>query len=211
MHVSNSTIQNSASLSGWKEIVLMIVFFFFSSRRRHTRCSRDWSSDVCSSDLGLYWANDLRDVLLRYGWPTWWTREPPMASLFVTEPNITGHDPSPAFQFTPGARAFDNPGDTKSEDWTPEPLQGRERYAPRYAKTFAYLDHQIGVFRRGDSCVVGAADDLSKDTALARRPARAAPVLTRSERRVVGRDHEDRHEHPHVPLGTKPRSRQGLS
>src|SRR5690554_1203581 len=25
--------------------------FFFSSRRRHTRCGRDWSSDVCSSDL----------------------------------------------------------------------------------------------------------------------------------------------------------------
>src|SRR5690606_40530837 len=25
--------------------------FFFSSRRRHTRFSRDWSSDVCSSDL----------------------------------------------------------------------------------------------------------------------------------------------------------------
>src|SRR5687768_18578822 len=32
--------------------------FFFSSRRRHTRCSRDWSSDVCSSDLGV----DLADV-----------------------------------------------------------------------------------------------------------------------------------------------------
>src|SRR3989449_11099409 len=29
----------------------MSCFFFFSSRRRHTRCSRDWSSDVCSSDL----------------------------------------------------------------------------------------------------------------------------------------------------------------
>src|SRR6266511_1356050 len=28
-----------------------LVFFFFSSRRRHTRFSRDWSSDVCSSDL----------------------------------------------------------------------------------------------------------------------------------------------------------------
>src|SRR5436305_1069737 len=25
---------------------------FFSRRRRHTRCGRDWSSDVCSSDLG---------------------------------------------------------------------------------------------------------------------------------------------------------------
>src|SRR5256884_1126023 len=31
---------------------VVLEFFFFSSRRRHTRCSRDWSSDVCSSDLG---------------------------------------------------------------------------------------------------------------------------------------------------------------
>src|SRR5215510_8763706 len=29
----------------------IFVFFFFSSRRRHTRWPRDWSSDVCSSDL----------------------------------------------------------------------------------------------------------------------------------------------------------------
>src|SRR3989449_6461994 len=28
-----------------------MIYFFFASRRRHTRCSRDWSSDVCSSDL----------------------------------------------------------------------------------------------------------------------------------------------------------------
>src|SRR5256884_6663096 len=34
------------------------TFFFFSSRRRHTRCSRDWSSDVCSSDL--FWFEDGR-------------------------------------------------------------------------------------------------------------------------------------------------------
>src|SRR5207247_6318270 len=31
--------------------ILQFVFFFFSSRRRHTRSTRDWSSDVCSSDL----------------------------------------------------------------------------------------------------------------------------------------------------------------
>src|SRR2546429_2310796 len=31
----------------------LYFFFFFSSRRRHTRCSRDWSSDVCSSDLDV--------------------------------------------------------------------------------------------------------------------------------------------------------------
>src|SRR5882757_10805568 len=32
----------------------MIFFFFFSSRRRHTRYWRDWSSDVCSSDLRIH-------------------------------------------------------------------------------------------------------------------------------------------------------------
>src|SRR5258707_14368270 len=31
---------------------MSLSFFFFSSRRRHTRYWRDWSSDVCSSDLG---------------------------------------------------------------------------------------------------------------------------------------------------------------
>src|SRR2546421_1101769 len=32
-------------------VVAFCSFFFFSSRRRHTRSDRDWSSDVCSSDL----------------------------------------------------------------------------------------------------------------------------------------------------------------
>src|SRR5205809_2736875 len=41
--------------------LLLSFFFFFSSRRRHTRCSRDWSSDVCSSDLDVgSWDHDTR-------------------------------------------------------------------------------------------------------------------------------------------------------
>ena len=32
-------------------LLIVFFFFFFSSRRRHTRLVRDWSSDVCSSDL----------------------------------------------------------------------------------------------------------------------------------------------------------------
>src|SRR5687768_16046686 len=53
------------------------LYFFFSSRRRHTRCSRDWSSDVCSpiSDMGA----------IEAAW-TWRT-----AGLVVTDPsNPTG-------------------------------------------------------------------------------------------------------------------------
>src|SRR5690606_15520687 len=40
------TLFNVSNISGRR-----LVCFFFSSRRRHTRFSRDWSSDVCSSDL----------------------------------------------------------------------------------------------------------------------------------------------------------------
>src|SRR2546421_1619373 len=40
------------SVVGFSELFLLsVLFFFFSSRRRHTRSDRDWSSDVCSSDL----------------------------------------------------------------------------------------------------------------------------------------------------------------
>src|SRR5206468_4530910 len=35
---------------------------FFSSRRRHTRSDRDWSSDVCSSDLGQATGQGIKDV-----------------------------------------------------------------------------------------------------------------------------------------------------
>src|SRR5256885_11359866 len=44
--------------------------FFFSSRRRHTRLQGDWSSDVCSSDLLIFLAEDLPERNMRRGRPT---------------------------------------------------------------------------------------------------------------------------------------------
>src|SRR5690554_3168243 len=45
------SIPDFASWISWLRFTLAPWTFFFSSRRRHTRCGRDWSSDVCSSDL----------------------------------------------------------------------------------------------------------------------------------------------------------------
>src|SRR6266704_745088 len=45
----------------------MNIFFFFSSRRRHTRSKRDWSSDVCSSDLTPSGFAELRIELVEIG------------------------------------------------------------------------------------------------------------------------------------------------
>src|SRR2546421_9429868 len=56
-----TTVVVKRSYDAVTQSLLMIsfdFFFFFSSRRRHTRSDRDWSSDVCSSDLA--WV--LRDL-----------------------------------------------------------------------------------------------------------------------------------------------------
>src|SRR3989440_7058387 len=51
-------------ISAW-----FLRFFFFSSRRRHTRSDRDWSSDVCSSDLvGMTFREPLGVVGLIVPW-----------------------------------------------------------------------------------------------------------------------------------------------
>src|SRR5271169_5478607 len=50
-------------------IISLDLLFVFSSRRRHTRCYRDWSSDVCSSDLSRP-----RNLTASLGWsdsPAW--------------------------------------------------------------------------------------------------------------------------------------------
>ena len=133
------------------------------------------------SVFGIAWADDLREGLVRYGWPTFWTREPQDPLLLSSEPRITGHEPSPAFDFAPQARALDHPERAQPEDWTVDPPQAPERYAPAYATAFTNLDHQLAVFRRDDSCVVAAAYDLSRDTLFAGQPVAAALALAVDE------------------------------
>src|SRR5436305_7274016 len=74
--------------------VTCFAMFFFSSRRRHTRCGRDWSSDVCSSDLpstrrlgsfklmkvaGAYWRGDEHRPMLQRIYGTAWESDKALA------------------------------------------------------------------------------------------------------------------------------------
>src|SRR3989442_757144 len=43
-------VDGHKAASDVRDEFVSVTEFFFSSRRRHTRCGRDWSSDVCSSD-----------------------------------------------------------------------------------------------------------------------------------------------------------------
>src|SRR2546430_12497641 len=53
----------------WVGRSLVIRLFFFSSRRRHTRFDCDWSSDVCSSDLGFSFGDWLAFATTRSDYP----------------------------------------------------------------------------------------------------------------------------------------------
>src|SRR2546430_8564447 len=48
----NDVFEDGCNWYNLTTYAILCVFFFFSSRRRHTSFDCDWSSDVCSSDLG---------------------------------------------------------------------------------------------------------------------------------------------------------------
>src|SRR5207249_6250700 len=64
--LQRSALKSISFLCGFSRV---ISTFFFSSRRRHTRSKRDWSSDVCSSDLSRLLAEFHRQ--LSPGRTTW--------------------------------------------------------------------------------------------------------------------------------------------
>src|SRR6266566_846646 len=134
---------------------------------------------------GLLWGDDLREILMRYGSPTWWTRDPPAYLLVQSDPKVTGHYPSGAVQFAPSAHALVDPAGATPEDWNLDPPKTREQYAPAYATSFTYLEHQEALFRRGDSCLVVAAPDLSGDTLFAQRAVSVALALAADEHTIV--------------------------
>src|SRR2546426_12750927 len=109
--------------------MFLFFFFFFSSRRRHTRLQGDWSSDVCSSDLGrerafcgvklCASASPLASVLRRWhprrsascwarsfksGWPRRWLT---LLECAPTAPKSAGLPPPPGntFRTAPGWNA----------------------------------------------------------------------------------------------------------
>lgn len=127
---------------------------------------------------GLSWGDDLRQIMLRFGWPSYWTQETSSAGGF-SDPLVVGHEPTPSVHFMPGGRAVDDPASARPDDWTLDAKRPRERYAPAYAASFTSLEHQAALFRRGDSALVVAAYDLSGDTLFANRSVEAALVLAR--------------------------------
>jgi len=129
--------------------------------------------------------SDERELTLRYGWSIAWTRSPE-AVPFGGEPSLVGHERVPAHPYLPVRSVLDNPASSDSAAWRSKGIPPvHARYAPAYARRLLPLDHQSGLFRRGDSALVVVAWSVGGYERLA-TAARAgkvtsALVLTRGE------------------------------
>jgi hypothetical protein len=151
------------------------------------------------SAYNLSWGSDVEELLMRFGWPTWWTRDHPSSVASPGPPVIVGHEPSPSFFFHPSARLLERqPGDAVPEDWDPRAKLPPARYAPAYAAGFAHLEAQIALFRRGDSAQVVAAYETPSDSLFEGGVTEAALAAGRDDTTMTVARHIPRSDGPNV-------------
>ena len=141
------------------------------------RLTRAYMAERASTPDGESWGDDARELVLRYGWPSWYSRSEPMYSSSA-RPAITGHDSGRPYYFLPTLKTVEHPGETRASDWQLDDPRAPMGYAPVYARRVRGVPHQIARFWHGDSLLVVAAWDATRDTIFARRDFDAALVLT---------------------------------
>jgi hypothetical protein len=137
--------------------------------------------DGTRAGYGIRWGDDLRQLLVRYGWSRFWTRSPGPGSDPYEGP-ISGHEAAPNYHFFPESLKIDSVTDIGESTWNLHNQYSAERYSPRITPAFADLVPQIAFFRRGDSVQVVAVYDVSSDTAFVGSDVHSALVLVRDER-----------------------------
>jgi hypothetical protein len=91
--------------------------------------------------------------------------------------HVVGQEATPSLDFVPATDALAAPDSADASDWTLHDPLAQTRYAPRYARSIADLDHQVAFFRRGDSALVVAAFDATAATGFERDTIAAALAL----------------------------------
>src|SRR5688572_26409964 len=129
----------------------------------------------------LGWGTDMREIVLRYAWPVAWSRDrtrersPTQPGYFLA---VTGHEPTPAYDFFPDAAALGAPYDVSDANWRLKRPRAASHYAHPRAGPLRPLRHQIARFRRGDSLLIVGAWDATGDTLFSGATGRVALVLS---------------------------------
>jgi hypothetical protein len=128
---------------------------------------------------GLPWGDDRRQLAIRYGWPTHWSRAWDAPGGLQPAP-ILGHEAGPSFWLMPSPALTEPWSDVTGIHWDPARERPPTRYAPPYATGFATVDRvQFARFVRSDTTLTIAAFDLSPDSIFATRPLDVRLAVTR--------------------------------
>jgi hypothetical protein len=116
----------------------------------------NWMGERAATPHLLSWGRDAAELVLRYGWPTAWSRTvTSMGSM--QEPSIIGHDPAPSFAFAPVRWLADSLKPLQQDAWDMNAPRAEARYAPPMVRRVANVAAQFARFRRGDSTLLVAA------------------------------------------------------
>jgi len=125
---------------------------------------------------GEFFGDDVRELMVRYGWPRWYSRtEPTVGSQ--SRPSIIGHDAGMPYDFLPTLVALERVGQAGSDVWHLDEPRASTGYSPSYAKTMHDVPSQIARFQRGDTTLIVGAWDVRRDTTLMGRSLDAALVI----------------------------------
>jgi len=103
------------------------------------------------------WGNDIREMIVRYGWARYWTQRPG-TSMEPYGGAISGHEATPNYRFIPVSLALDSLHDLAFDL---DHARSAERYAPVAANRVRAISPQVALFRRGDSVRAVVAYDVS--------------------------------------------------
>lgn len=116
--------------------------------RRSEHLSRVLLAELSASAANAYgisWADDMREIIIRYGAPRWYAATWPTGLGRSTD--IVGHDRPHGYHFAATDRG-DGPA------WELRARDAREKYAAPYIDSIASLDAQFAMLRRGDSALL---------------------------------------------------------
>jgi hypothetical protein len=115
---------------------------------------------------GISWGFDLREILIRYGWPTGWERTREFGMTAGPPPLVSHYSSSPHYLLPPSEALLEESG--TGGVWDDDLFRSRTGYniplEDSIARWFSPLDHQVAVFRRGDEAIVVAGYELPADS-----------------------------------------------
>ncbi|HEU4878871.1 MAG TPA: hypothetical protein VFT21_05440 [Gemmatimonadaceae bacterium] len=130
--------------------------------------------------FNLSWSNDLREMVVRYGWARYWTRGPSTGAGFDPRSGpVSGHESSPNYHFVPVSLSADT---FPKVAFDLDLGASAERYSPVMSRRVFEILPQVAVFRRGDSSLVVVAYDVGTRRELDSLNMSGALVVARDEK-----------------------------